>query len=284
MCAAWQTRAEHTVSDFWKLVPGHPRHIEPRDVEAKSLEAAGLAAMVLQSLDVAFRRNRELIDFRGRFRRFQFQGRRWIAKRAPYNAAQLERDNALEVQRRLCALDRSPNSARVVPVIPVLVRAGDSGVLITPDYGTTLHESMAEVSGPRVRFLIETVLEDLLSAGIIWRGFVPRNLIVNRAADEILLLDFEELASSSAPSPPDDLTRFVWQLNWLQVSPDAGACVDQVLGRGGAVMRGAPSALDGFEAACTKLVNEAAGPETINEATTSLLPPPINSEFGSLIS
>jgi hypothetical protein len=214
-----QTSMDAAVSRFWACVSDHPQRIVPAVISAKSLPKATRLAMTRQDLQVAFRRNRELIDVDGRFRRFTFGGRVWIAKRVPSKLADIERRNATEI-RRLLMKDRGTPS--IIPIVPVHVLGSCSeDFLVAPDYGTTLHESVDPDKGAITNDFVHMLRSRLGALGIVWRGMVPRNIIRHIPSEKVFLLDMEDVEFHDSPIALDSLTRFVWSLNWIQVGVEA---------------------------------------------------------------
>jgi hypothetical protein len=186
-----------SVSAFWRSVPGHPQSLEPAVIAAPSLAEAARLAMRRHDAAVAFRRNRELIDLHGRFRRFLFGGQAFVAKRA---ASSQELTNARQVHRLLAGV---PGIRAIVPE-----EAGE-GILVAPDLGATLHEQPEALASLVAAGSIGALAGTLIGCGIVWEGLAPRNLV--HAGGVFLLLDLEDVAFGTTCT---DLTRFKWRLNW----------------------------------------------------------------------
>lgn len=164
-----------------------------------------------------FKRSREIKDPHSPVRQFAFRGQLWIAKVKPCEAAWSERRNAECVAARLegIALDGF-SLAVVVPLIEPL--DAERIALVSPDCGVTLHsQDTAETTSARCEALIAALMENLHAHGIDWRGFAPRNIIVDRAARRISLIDFEDVHLNAPFSPLRRSTLLKWRLNWAQM-------------------------------------------------------------------
>jgi hypothetical protein len=195
------------VSGFWRGVDGRAAAAEAA-IDAPTLEQAAIAAFERGDSGVAFRRNRELIDVAGRFRRFVHQGRPYVAKRLTAAAAAQEAAQASAVASLLRG-----NAPAIRAIVPLTVAIGQHAILVSPDLGTTLHEEPGPIRALIERGAIGALLRTLLDRGIVWEGMAPRNLVEEGGV--LSLLDLEDVAMEPAPARScSDLTLMKWELNW----------------------------------------------------------------------
>lgn len=200
---------------FWSAVcqvpvvdDGPPRTIDAEDLDRATEEALGQVGAMY-----AFRRPRELVDLRGQFRHFTYGDDQFVAKRANATNAGHEVDNA-----GLAAKVLAPRNA-VRPVVPRLLASSkpDLGpVLITADGGPTLAHRPERLCEAMPMSALFVAMDYLLSRGIEWVGFQPRNVI--RDGDGLLrLVDWEDCRftmSGSRCRDIGDLTLLFWSIGW----------------------------------------------------------------------
>ena len=205
------------VNLFWARVQdGAPGPAAAAET-GRDLVSAAREAWRCDDLVVAFRRNRELIDAHGRFRRFAFDGDPHIAKVTTIVHAHRERSRAtLAAEHLAVASDHF-----VVPVPTVVPLDAELAALVLPDYGRTLAETElspdARLSGLDV---LETV-HALIRHGVFWGGFAPRNICLD-AQGRLVFLDLEDAAFAEAGRSISELTVRFWALNWARSDQDAG--------------------------------------------------------------
>lgn len=233
-----------TLSAFWRRVAGHGDRTRLSDAltplpvpAARGLGTATRAAWARSGTGSAFRRNRELADLQGRFRRFTVAGAPHVAKVLDPRAAAAERARAEEADRLL----RHSALALTAAVPEPVAIDPDRTALVLPDLGRTLAEHPLT---PPPAGAVHALLDGLLAAGIVWRGFAPRNICPAPLAEDspgrdaadafagCTLLDLECVtfldAGHTGPRPGiDPLTVQFWALEWC---PPGGDPAEQEAG------------------------------------------------------
>ncbi len=200
---------------FWSAVCQVPVVDDgpPAAIDAVDLGHATELALHEVGVMYAFRRPRELVDLRGQFRHFTYGDHQFVTKRASISNTRHEVENA-RVAAELLA-----GCKAMRPVVPRRL-AGLSRdheqVLVTADGGPTLAhrpERLREAM-PMSAFL--AAMDRLLSRGIEWVGFQPRNVI--REGDGSLgLIDWEDCRFSPSGircRDIGDLTMLFWSIGW----------------------------------------------------------------------
>lgn len=255
----------HRPSPFWRGVPGHPERLRPPRLDGLPLSAAVRAVLEADGPSAAFRRHRELVDMAGRFRYFDREGRGFVAKRSDAAGAGGEVARAREAARALSGL-RLRDGMRVEVVVPSLVELPDGeAVLLTEYAGRTLHAHRPVAAGLFPETVFAEVLRALLSRGIAWGGFVPRN--VARAPDGAVLrlLDWEN-AEFHAPGRTrlDGLFLFRLAVGWSPLYGDWRAFLRRVRAYGADAALDDPGAgLDAFERAYREMSDPTLPPERV---------------------
>ena len=158
--------------------------------------------------------NSELIDTDDRFRIVKLKNKNYVIKRTTLNKASLEYNNAVEMERLLANIDI--DGYKIIPVIPIIVTVKSDSYVITEYKGFTLQESLYDIKKSKTipLFLFQKIFYELLTRGLIYRGFIPRNIILK--SKTIYMIDFEDLdLRQCKDSNSIDLlylTNFV--LNW----------------------------------------------------------------------
>lgn len=200
---------------FWSAVCQVPVVDDgpPGAIDAVDLDRASEGALGQVGAMYAFRRPRELVDLRGQFRHFTYRDHQFVAKRANATSARHEVDNA-----GLAAKVLAPCNA-MSPVVPrpLGTSSPDLGqVLITADGGPTLAHRPAQLCEAMSMSAFLAAMDHLLSRGIEWVGFQPRNVI--RDGDGLLLLvDWEHCRFTTPDSrcrDVGDLTLLFWSIGW----------------------------------------------------------------------
>ena len=172
----------------------------------------------------------------------------WFAKKASPDAGLAKQGN---VQRMASLLGNAVvGSCRVF----VCALRPSEMALVSPDMGTTLpaHASAAAFT-PEIHALLDL----LLAKGIEWKGFAPRNPVVQPERQHLWLIDLEATEFYPDPAPAIRRTvRLKWVLNWRQVWPATDAFVKWLESLPVLAVRG-PHELDPFEQALHDTVGDA---------------------------
>ena len=194
---------------FWKKATNYSNDYTNNSVKADSLEDATKLVMHSDDARFAFRRNKELFDFKGKFKSFAFRNKNYIIKTFNNNAIPQEYINAKRAKQLLKNID-----SYYIP-IPKLIVSDNKIALLYPDYGYTLHENVDTL--PQIPLdKIMYCFKDLLSHGIEWAGFLPRNIIKEK--NRLIFIDWEDVTFNNHPKISiSDLTFFKMILGWSQI-------------------------------------------------------------------
>lgn len=198
-----------TKNKIWERAIGDSNKIRNNTVKAITLEKAAKIVMVSNDEKFAFRRNKELVDFKGKFRSFNFRNKDYVIKIFKGNRIPKEYINAIKANKLLIS-----NKRFYVP-IPNLIYFNNSVGLVYPDFGYTLHEDLVKTKSIPLENIV-CWFKDLLSHGIEWAGFLPRNIIQEN--HKIILIDWEDaIFNNNTKLSISDLTLFKMVLGWSQV-------------------------------------------------------------------
>lgn len=255
----------HRVGPFWLGVPDHPETLAPCAPNATTPRQAAELAAQGSSLSVALRRHRELVDVHGRFRYYLHAGRAFVAKESDPDAAARECANARMAAERLHGLELS-NGMKVRIAVPQLVELSGSRVLQVDQYlGRTLHDRGIEAARTFPERCFAELLQRLLSRGVAWSGYAPRNVICSEDDATLWLIDWED-AEFSRPGECslDGLHLFRLVLNWSPLYGGWRSFLRRVQEYGVSVSLGSVSTgLDGFERTYRQIIGTALSDETV---------------------
>ncbi len=162
--------------------------------------------------------NSELIDVKDRFRIFRFHQKVYIAKKTTEEDGKNELKYALLAKEKLTDVTLPNYQLKVIE--PVLLQDEQSYYILTEYHGTSLQELVYknEKSSLSIDTLF-TIMNAFLDKGILYRGFLPRNTVIQK--DTIYLLDWEDTIYTSHPKEIGVnqlwLTNFL--LNWCYFYP-----------------------------------------------------------------
>lgn len=200
---------------FWKDVTGL-KMINTMDYNNMTIEQAAKYAFDSSKLNCAFIRNRELVDFSGRFRNFYVNGTQYVLKIFDnFKDANTEFSNVLKV-KALTEL-----TIDILIPLPLITKLSeDNWGLVMRDYGFTLDENVETTKTILPLENVYKFLFDLLNCGIVWKGFLPRNIIFHE--NKLILIDWEKVSFCEAECQRviDDQTIFFWNLGWSQIYPE----------------------------------------------------------------
>lgn len=134
--------------------------------------------------------NSELIDIKNRFKILKKEEKIYIIKKTSLKNAKLEIKNAKKINNLIKY--QKIKGTNLIPIIPKLIVIDEQGFLISEYKGTTLQEALYSVERKKtLSFETFTQINELLfNNGIIYRGFIPRNIIIDKK--NIYMIDFED--------------------------------------------------------------------------------------------
>jgi hypothetical protein len=264
---AGSAASDGSASGFWARVQaGDP--LPPAAETGEDLAGATRAAWRRDDLAVAFRRNRELVDAHGRFRRFTVSGEPYVAKVITLAHARRERDRAAVAAGLLA--DAADRYAVAVPALVPL--DGARAALVLPDYGRTLAESVGRPDRRLAAVEPVDLARDLVERGVLWGGFAPRN-ICPAVDGRLILLDMEDALPAGPRPAVDELTLRFWAVNWALPGADPARLHEgfrSLLAEAGVVVRQRDP--DGHELAVGQLcwADDRLAQEICGQATTEV--------------
>lgn len=159
-----------------------------------------------------FEFNSELIDVENRFRIVKVEDKVLIIKKTTVEKAEIEYKNAIMLKKIF--EKENINNYKVIPVIPIVYKENHNAYIITEYKGYSLQEYLYDKKKSKALSLncLEDIFNIFLRNGLLYRGFIPRNLIVRYKT--IYLIDFEDLTIISNNTHID--LQFVTSiiLNW----------------------------------------------------------------------
>ena len=143
--------------------------------------------------EFAFYHNIEVKDVKKRFRAFEFNDKKYIAKQTKSATAKEEIANATRAAKMLNGLTVSGLTLNVIE--PVLITINNVCYLVSEYKGTTLHEYVYNDKRlPLTQRALMEVFSFLLKKGVMHPGFLPRNIIINQ--EYLFILDWENVLFS----------------------------------------------------------------------------------------
>lgn len=157
--------------------------------------------------------NSELIDVNDRFRIFEYNNKKYIAKRTTKEDGKLEIEFAYKAKEKLNGLIIDNYEIQIVK--PDIYYIDDFAYILTEYMGNSLQEVNYSKSNKNPISLntILNILELFLKKGVLYRGFLPRNMVVNN--NYIYLLDWEDaIFNKNATAGVNMLWKTNFILNW----------------------------------------------------------------------
>ncbi len=215
------------VSVFWQGVTGHPTHLKPISTSSSSLHEAIRSVVSNMELRASLRHCRELIDVKWKFRRFEYNNTTWIGKITSRKSAQVELMNARHSQKKLSGLTID-YSIPIRVIVPSLFQIdSNTSVLVSQYQGPSLHNAEHNSKRRLSNSQMLEIFATLIKNGIMWKGFCPRNVIVDIKKTPpryISLVDWEDTSffDTSDTLKIEDLFLFFIKLNWSPFYNDFG--------------------------------------------------------------
>lgn len=178
-------------------------------IKAKNIEEAIIKAFKGEKYN--FYLNSELIDVNNRFRIFSFNGVNYIIKKSSLKSGFEEEQLAKKAYDKLNNIEIS--SYRLNVILPILKIINNDSYIVTEYKGTSLQECLYSniLKNSLTINDIKELLEKFLEIGILYRGFLPRNTIVN---DKIIyLLDWEDVVFCDEENLK--IINKFWETNFL---------------------------------------------------------------------
>ena len=135
--------------------------------------------------------NSELIDTDDRFRIIKINNKTYIIKKTTLDKAKKERENALKLKKILNKI--IIDGYNIEPVVPLVVDSNQNGYIVSEYKGYTLQESLYDKRKSKILSfsIFSKIVNLLLEKRILYRGFIPRNIIIKK--NTIYLIDFEDI-------------------------------------------------------------------------------------------
>lgn len=187
---------------------------EVKTIEQDTLEKA--VNFAYQDIKYGFFNNPWFIDVKNRFRIFRFEGKIYIAKETNIDKADIEVVNSKNAYERLDGKIIRKKELKIIVPQRIASSSGENRCFLVSEYvGLDLN---GIVYSKRNLSLSITdclaILKLLLENGVVYRGYIPRNITVKEHF--IYLFDWEEtyFVSSTSTSLFDHLWRTNLLLNW----------------------------------------------------------------------
>ena len=169
--------------------------------------------IVFKDSKYKFYLNSELIDVNDRFRIFEYQKKNYIVKKTKKTDGDLEIKLARKAEELLDGLIVDDYTIHIVK--PNIYYIDDFAYILTEYMGNSLQECNYSKSND-VSINLNTVfdiLELFLKKGVLYRGFLPRNMVIDK--NDIYLLDWEDaIFDDKAESGINLLWKTNFILNW----------------------------------------------------------------------
>ncbi len=154
--------------------------------------------------------NSELIDVNDRFRIFNYNGKNYIVKKSKIDEGKLEVELA---QKAFSILDGlKVDDYKIKIIMPTVYYIDENAYILTEYMGNSLQECIYSKQN-EFKIEINTIFDILnlfLSKGVLYRGFLPRNIVVKN--NIIYLLDWEDVVFSKIPH---NSLNLLWKTNFL---------------------------------------------------------------------
>lgn len=169
--------------------------------------------IVFKDSKYKFYLNSELIDVNDRFRIFEYQKKNYIVKKTKKTDGDLEIKLARKAEELLDGLIVDDYTIHIVK--PNIYYIDDFAYILTEYMGNSLQECNYSKSTD-VSINLNTIfdiLELFLKKGVLYRGFLPRNMVIDK--NDIYLLDWEDaIFDDKAESGINLLWKTNFILNW----------------------------------------------------------------------
>ncbi len=165
---------------------------------------------VFKTDEYKFYLNSELIDVNDRFRVFNYKNKNFIIKKTNRIDGDLEVQSAQKAMKVIDGLNISNYTLKIVE--PTIYYVDDCAYILTEYLGNSLQE--CNYSKQNKNFIAQNVIFEILnlflSKGVLYRGFLPRNMVINNKF--IYLLDWEDAIFSNKAEQGINL---LWKTNFL---------------------------------------------------------------------
>lgn len=165
---------------------------------------------VFKTDEYKFYLNSELIDVNDRFRVFNYKNKNFIIKKTNRIDGDLEVQSAQKAMKVIDGLNISNYTLKIVE--PTIYYVDDSAYILTEYLGNSLQE--CNYSKQNKNFIAQNVIFEILnlflSKGVLYREFLPRNMVINNKF--IYLLDWEDAIFSNKAEQGINL---LWKTNFL---------------------------------------------------------------------
>ena len=154
--------------------------------------------------------NSELIDVNNRFRIFKYQNKNYIVKKTTKENGNLEIKYAHIAEKNIDGLKVDGYTIKIIK--SKIYNIGKYGYILTEYMGNTLQE-YNYIPNKQLTLKINTIFKiiDLfLEKGFLYRGFIPRNIIIKNK--RIYLLDWEDVIFN--PNAPSKV-NLLWKTNFI---------------------------------------------------------------------
>lgn len=168
---------------------------------------------VFKNDEYRFYLNSELIDVNDRFRIFKCKNKKYIIKKTNITDGNLEVQLTQKAIEVIDGLSVTNYTIRVIK--PTIYYVDDFAYILTEYMGNSLQECNYSKQNKNVIELnvIFEILKLFLVNGVLYRGFLPRNMVVNN--NIIYLLDWEDtIFAENAGSGINLLWKTNFLLNW----------------------------------------------------------------------
>lgn len=167
--------------------------------------------IAFSSDDYKFFLNSELIDINNRFRIFSFNNKVYITKKTTNKHENNEVSIATKVKEKIG--EQVIYGRQLSVVVPDFFEVEGNHYILMNYYGQTIQENIY-CKENQSEFDIQdlfSILDLLLSKGILYRGFLPRNTIIYN--NKIHLIDWEDVVFSDKNKK--DQVNTLWSTNFL---------------------------------------------------------------------
>lgn len=168
---------------------------------------------VFKNKKYKFYLNSELIDVNDRFRIFEYRGKNYIAKKTNKVDGDLEVNLAKSAEKVLDGLKVDNYTIKIVN--PTVYYIDNFAYILTEYMGNSLQEcNYSKLNKLSIKLnTIFAILTLLLKKGVLYRGFLPRNIVVNE--NVIYLLDWEDaIFGANVENGINLLWKTNFILNW----------------------------------------------------------------------
>lgn len=158
----------------------------------------------------SFYQNSELIDVNNRFRIFEYENSQYIIKKSSVQDGEEELRLASKAEKILQNI--KINNYDLEVIVPTVKIIDGYAYIITNYKGVSLQESLYS-SNEKIKLKIEdifAILDEFMTRGVLYRGFLPRNTILKDK--KIYLLDWEDVIFCKKD---EVIVNQLWATNFL---------------------------------------------------------------------